>query len=136
MPIRLDRLLQYIENVQNGIISWLVAFRGIGWQGTTVAITDAASLVVNCALGETHQITCASDAVRAFALPTNLQAGATFQTEVINTSGAPLTNTTWVAGYLPVNPTLPATGNRRAQWWRWDGTKAHLVVQTAADVAN
>lgn len=134
--IQIWKLANYIENVGKGIVSWVTAHRGLIWQAATVTLVDGAALTVDCTLGETFAITCANDNVRAFALPTNLQAGGIFRTCVINTSGGPLTQTTWNANYSPANPTLPATGNRRYQTWTWDGTKAYLVSQTAADVAN
>jgi hypothetical protein len=134
--ISLNRLVQFIVTPSANIIGWLAGMRAATFQTSTNILTDAASLVTDCSLGDVQSITCANDNVRVFALPTNLKTGSIFITEVINTSGAPLTNTTWAAGYLPVNPTLPATANRRDQMWRWDGTKAHLIVQSAADVAN
>lgn len=135
--VSLNRLIQsIIEGPTGQLIAWMAGQRAATFQCSTNILVDGASLVCDCALGDVQSITCPSDAVRVFALPTNLKTGAIFQTEVINTSGAGLTQTTWAVGYLPVNPTTPATANRRNQMWRWDGAKAHLVVQSAADVAN
>ena len=134
--ISFNKLIQMIVGTTPPIASMLCGFRANSFQCATNILTDAATLTPDCSLGEIHSITCANDNVRAFALPTNLRVGAEFETEVINTSGAGLTQTTWAATYKPSNPTTPATANRRNQRWRWDGTNAHLVFQTAADVAN
>lgn len=131
--LKIENLYQPILGNAKPILNWLVSFRGTTFFGTEVALVDGAALAVDGSNAETFTITCANDGARAFQAPTNIPAGGIFRTQVLNTSGAPLTLTTWVAAYHGA-PTLPATGKTRVQTWLWTGAVAYLVSESPADL--
>lgn len=131
----LEYLYRLLNDALGTIIEWQCRIRAISFYTAPVTLVDAATITPNGGDGTIFELTAASDAIRAFALPTNMEDGQPFQITLKNTSGGALTQTTFAAGYHGTM-TLPATGKQRTYQFYFDdsSTLAYQTVQTAADV--
>lgn len=131
--------LTKIFGAQAGAVPRLRSILGLVANTFTSALAvlgDGATVDVDASLAGTFTLTCASDAVREIQVPTNGVAGQRLAVTIINTSGGPLTNTTFAAAIRQPALTLPATGFQREYTLAFDGGTWAIVAQSAADIPN
>lgn len=131
----IDKLYRLIVDALGTIIDFQARVRAISFYSAPVVLVDGATITPDGADGVAFEFTAATNGVRDFHLPTNMEDGQPFQITLKNTSGGALTNTTFAAGYHGTM-TLPATAKQRTYQFYFDdsSTLAYQTVQTAADV--
>jgi len=139
-----DKLLKTLRpTLTGGTPGWVMpagyflALQQALFQGAASALVVAATITPNLLVSPWITATFAANTVSAIQIPTGVPAGqiASFSITIINTSGAGLTNITFVAAYKTAALTYPATTKNRTYSFWTDGTNAYQITD-AGDVAN